>query len=68
MTTVLIMLLLASNLLMVAVVMKKPVKPTAADEIHEKQAAPETSGDESPAGPEAPAPAVEEAVGKPRLG
>ena len=62
MTTVLIMLLLASNLLMVAVVMKKPVKPTATDETPEKQAALEASGDESPESPETPAPAVEEAV------
>lgn len=62
MTTVLIMLLLASNLLMVAVVMKKPLKPTAADEIPEKQAAPEKSGDESPASPETSTPTVEEAV------
>lgn len=62
MTTILIMLLLASNLLMVAVVMKKPVKSTPADKIPEKDATPETSGDEVPASPETPAPTVEETV------
>ena len=62
MTTVLIMLLLASNLLMVAVVMKKPVKPVSHDETSHEENAPQAQGDEKQNANEAPASAVEETV------